>query len=213
MGVHPTKVIEGIDSGVYNACNLLEQDAREIKLEDLELEQVVKTSLSSKLDGIGLSKLVISALRSVGNSALYDGRYDFDKSIKVIRRTNMEDRLINGVVLERNRIDLEMPSEIKDAKIMIAKLDLKPIKESWLKENSKYQEIMIMENDRISKSKEIVDAMVKTGANTFLLASPEIDQVIEDLLVARRVIAVRISADEVESLSRYTGTKLVRRYR
>jgi archaeal chaperonin len=210
LGVHPTKVIEGIDSGVYNACNLLEQDARKIKLEDLELEQVVKTSLSSKLDGIGLSKLVISALRSVGNSALYDGRYDFDKSINVIRRTNMEDRLINGVVLERNRIDLEMPSEIKEAKIMIAKLDLKPIKESWLKENSKYQEIMIMENDRISKSKEIVDAMVETGANTFLLASPEIDQVIEDLLVARRVIAVRISADEVESLSRYTGTKLVR---
>ena len=155
---------------------------------------MVKTSLSSKLDGIGLTKLVISALRSVGNSALYDGRYDFDKSIKVIRRTNMEDNIINGVVLERNRIDLEMPSEIKDAKIMIAKLDFKPIKESWLKENSKYQEIMIMENDRISKSKEIVDAMVETGANTFFLASPEIDQVIEDLLVARRVIAVRISA-------------------
>ena len=89
LGVHPTKVIEGIDSGVSNACNFLEKDARKIKLEDLELEQVVKTSLSSKLDGVGLSKIVVSALRSVGGSALYDGRYDFDKSIKVIRRTNM----------------------------------------------------------------------------------------------------------------------------
>ena len=177
LGVHPTKVIEGIDSGVSNACNFLEKDARKIKLEDLELEQVVKTSLSSKLDGVGLSKIVVSALRSVGGSALYDGRYDFDKSIKVIRRTNMGDQLINGVLLERNRIDLEMPSEIKKAKIMIAKLDLKPIKESWLKENSKYQEIMIMESDRISKSKEIVESMIETGANTFLLASPEIDQV------------------------------------
>ena len=176
----------------------------------MELEQVVKTSLSSKLDGVGLSKIVVSALRSVGGSALYDGRYDFDKSIKVIRRTNMGDQLINGVLLERNRIDLEMPSEIKKAKIMIAKLDLKPIKESWLKENSKYQEIMIMENDRISKSKEIVDAMVETGANTFLLASPEIDQVIQDLLVARKVVAVRISTDEIDSLSRFTGTKLIR---
>ena len=101
----------------------------------------------------------------------------------------MGDQLINGVLLERNRIDLEMPSEIKKAKIMIAKLDLKPIKESWLKENSKYQEIMIMESDRISKSKEIVESMIETGANTFLLASPEIDQVIQDLLVARKVVA------------------------
>ena len=103
-----------------------------------------------------------------------------------------------------------MPSEIKKAKIMIAKLDLKPIKESWLKENSKYQEIMIMESDRISKSKEIVESMIETGANTFLLASPEIDQVIQDLLVARKVVAVRISTDEIDYLSRFTGTKLIR---
>jgi archaeal chaperonin len=89
-------------------------------------------------------------------------------------------------------------------------LDLKPIKESWLKDNSKYQEILAMENDRMSKSKEIVDAMVATGANTFLLASTEIDQTIEDLLVLRKVIAVRISTEEVDYLSRYTGAKPVR---
>ena len=67
-----------------------------------------------------------------------------------------------------------------------------------------------MESDRISKSKEIVESMIKTGANTFLLASPEIDQVIQDLLVARKVVAVRISTDEIDYLSRFTGTKLIR---
>ena len=43
---------------------------------------------------------------------------------------------------------------------MITKLDLKPIKESWLKENSKYDEIMAMETDRVSKAKEIVELML-----------------------------------------------------
>ena len=57
----------------------------------------------------------------------------------VIRRTNIDDRIVNGIVLERNRIDPEMPREVNDAKIMIAKLDLKPVKESWMKENSKYR--------------------------------------------------------------------------
>ena len=42
-------------------------------LNDIALEQVVKTSLSSKLDGQKLSSLVISALRSVGKNALYNG--------------------------------------------------------------------------------------------------------------------------------------------
>jgi chaperonin GroEL (HSP60 family) len=210
LGVHPTKVVEGIDSGVRHACELLESEVRHISIDDTSLDQVVKTSLSSKLDGEQLSSLVISALRSVGNNAVYDGSFDFDKSIMVIRKTNMEDRIVRGVVLERKRVDPEMPVEIKDSRIMIARLDLKPVKESWIKENSKYQEILSMENDRMAKSKKLVDAMIATGANTFLLASPEIDQVVEDLLVTNKVFAVRISTEEMDYLSRYTGAKIVR---
>jgi len=52
--------------------------------------------------------------------------------------------------------------------------------------------------------------MIATGANTFLLASTEIDQVVEDLLVSHNVFAVRISIEEMEYMSRYTGAKIVR---
>src|SRR4029450_9341713 len=96
----------------------------------------------------------------------------------VIRRTNMDDAVVNGIVLERKKIDPEMPTEVKEAKILIVKMDLKPVKESWLKEGSKYNEILSMEKDRVSKSKEIVDKLVSTGANTILIASSEVHQVI-----------------------------------
>ena len=52
--------------------------------------------------------------------------------------------------------------------------------------------------------------MIATGANTFLLASTEIDQVVEDLLVSYNVFAVRISTEEMDYMSRYTGAKIVR---
>src|ERR687892_741000 len=133
LGVHPTKIVEGIESGVKHACQILRQETRSISISDLDLEQVIRTSLASKLDGLKLSKLVISALRTVGKNAMYNGSYNFDKAIMVIRRTNMEDRTINGIVLERKRMDPEMPLEIKESRILIAKLDLKPVKESWLK--------------------------------------------------------------------------------
>lgn len=210
LGVHPTKVVEGIESGVKHACETLTKEAKKISLKDIALEQIVTTSLSSKMDGKKLSPLVILALRSVGKNALYNESFDFDKSIMVIRRTNMDDRVVNGIVLERKRMDPEMPLEIKEAKVMIVKLDLKPVKESWLKENSKYEEILHMENDRVAKSKEIVDAMLATGANTILIASPEVDEVVENLLVSRKVFAVRISTEEIEYLSRYTGAKPIR---
>jgi archaeal chaperonin len=210
LGVHPTKVVEGIEGGVKEACQLLEREAKKISLNEIALEQVVKTSLSSKLDGRRLSLLVISALRSVGKNALYNGSYDFDKTIMVLRRTTMEDRVVNGIVLERKRMDPEMPLEINEARVMIARLDLKPVKEAWVKENSKYEEILNMENDRIAKSKDIVNSMLATGANAILIASGEVDQVIENLLVANKVFAVRISIEEIEYLSRYTGAKPVR---
>jgi len=210
LGVHPTKVVEGIEGGVKEACQLLEREAKKIALNEIALEQVVKTSLSSKLDGRKLSLLVISALRSVGKNALYNGSYDFDKTIMVLRRTTMEDRVVNGIVLERKRMDPEMPLEINEARVMIARLDLKPVKEAWVKENSKYEEILNMENDRVAKSKDIVNSLLATGANAILIASGEVDQVIENLLVASKVFAVRISIEEIEYLSRYTGAKPVR---
>jgi archaeal chaperonin len=210
LGVHPTKVVEGIEGGVKEACQLLEREAKKIALNEIALEQVVKTSLSSKLDGRKLSLLVISALRSVGKNALYNGSYDFDKTIIVLRRTTMEDRLVNGIVLERKRMDPEMPLEINEARVMIARLDLKPVKEAWVKENSKYEEILNMEKDRVAKSKDIVNSLIATGANAILIASGEVDQVIENLLVASKVFAVRISIEEIEYLSRYTGAKPVR---
>jgi chaperonin GroEL (HSP60 family) len=113
-------------------------------------------------------------------------------------------------VLERRRLDPELPSEVNSAKILILKMDLKPIKESWIKENSKYQDILTMENDRFEKSKKIVDAILETGMNTVFIASPEVDQIIEDMFVSKGVFAVHISNEEIEYLSRYTGCKTIR---
>jgi archaeal chaperonin len=210
LGVHPTKVVEGIESGVRHACSLLEKETKSITLDDTMLEQVVRTSLSSKLDGKQLASVVISALRMVGKKAIYNGLYNFDRSIMVIRKTNIEDKVVNGMILERKRLDPEMPSDVAEPKIMIVKMDLKPVKESWLKENTQYQDILSMENDRLTKAKQIVDSIIATGANAILIASPEVDQVIEDLLVAKKVFAVRISTDEIEYLSRYIGAKPIR---
>jgi chaperonin GroEL (HSP60 family) len=210
LGVHPTKVVEGIESGVKHACALLEEESKKIAINDIELEHVVKTSLASKLDGASLARMVIRALRNVGENAKYDGEYDFNKSIMVIRKPSMEDQIINGIVLERGRLDPELPVEINGARILITKLDLKPVKEAWIKENKNYQEILLMENDRMSKSKEIVDSMIKTGANTVLIASPEVDQAVEDMLVARGIFAARVATEEIDHLIRYTGAKPVR---
>jgi chaperonin GroEL (HSP60 family) len=210
LAVHPTKVVEGIESGVKHACDLLNKSAKKISLDGIELDQIVKTSLSSKLDGNVLYKMVVSALRAAGKDAIYGDTYDFDKSIKVVRRTDIDDKIVNGVVLERRRLDPELPIQVNNAKILILKLDLKPVKESWIKENSKYQDILTMENDRLVKSKKIVDAILETGANTLFIASPEVDQIIEDLFVSKGIFAVHISNEEIEYLSRYTGAKPVR---
>jgi len=210
LAIHPTKIIEGIDTGIKQSIELLEKQAERISPNDIGLEQVIKTSMNSKLDGSSLAKLVLSTIRSLGENAKYNGRYDFDKNIKVIRKTKIEDKVVKGVILERKRMDPDLPLEMKNPKIMIAKLDLKPVKESWITENSKYEEILQMEKDKFEKAKELVNKIIATGANTILIASPEVDEIVENLLVSNKIFAVRISREEIEYLSRYTGAKPVR---
>jgi chaperonin GroEL (HSP60 family) len=210
LGVHPSKIVEGIESGVKYTCKLLETEAKKISLNDIELEQVIRTSLASKLDGQKLAPLVLSAIRSVGENAIYDNKFDFNKAIVVIRKANMQDNLVNGIVLERKRLDKDMPSEVKNAKAMRCRLDLKPIKESWLTDSSKYEDITTMENDKVKKSKEIVSDIMSTGANVLFIASPEVDEFIVNLLVSNNLLAIRVSEDEIDQLARYTGAKPVR---
>lgn len=210
LAIHPTKIIEGIDTGIKQSIELLEKQAERISPNDIGLEQVIKTSMNSKLDGSSLAKLVLSTIRSLGENAKYNGRYDFDKNIKVIRKTKIEDKVVKGVILERKRMDPDLPLEMKNPKIMIAKLDLKPVKESWITENSKYEEILQIEKDKFEKAKELVNKIIATGANTILIASPEVDEIVENLLVSNKIFAVRISREEIEYLSRYTGAKPVR---
>ena len=210
LGVHPSKVVDGVESGVKSVCQLLEAEAKKISMDSPELESVVRTSLASKLDGGKLAPIVIETIRLVGDRAKINNEYDFNKSIMVIRKTNMNDSLFNGVVLERKRMDPEMPLEVKGAKILISKLDLKPIKEAWIKESKQYGDIMSMENDRAIKCKNIVDSISATGANVVLIDSPEVDQYIENLLISKNIMAMHISTDEVEPLSRYTEAKPVR---
>ena len=42
--VHPTKVVEGIESGVRHSCDLLIKSAKKISRDQAELDQIVKTS-------------------------------------------------------------------------------------------------------------------------------------------------------------------------
>ena len=37
LAVHPTKVVEGIESGVRHSCDLLKKSAKKISLDDIEL--------------------------------------------------------------------------------------------------------------------------------------------------------------------------------
>jgi chaperonin GroEL (HSP60 family) len=210
LSVHPSKIVEGIESGVKYACKLLEAKAKKISINDIELEHVIRTSLASKLDGQKLAPLVLSAIRSVSENAIYNDKFDFNKTINVIRKANMQDTLVNGIALERKKMDKDMPSKVKNANIMICKLDLKPIKESWLTGSSKYEDITAMENDRIKKSKEIISEILSTGANVLFIASPEIDQYFENLLISNNMLAIRISENEIDQLTRYTGAKPVR---
>ena len=50
---------------------------------------------------------------------------------------------------------------------MIARLDLKPVKEAWVKEIVRTEEILNMGNDRVAKSKDIVNFLLSNRCERY----------------------------------------------
>lgn len=211
LKVHPTKVVEGIDRGVQRLLKALVESSRKISINDPEFEQVVKTSTASKMDGAMLADLAIQAVRLVGEKARGSEKYDIRKHTVLINKLGVKDQMVNALVLERRRLDTGMPTEVKEAKILVLKTDLKPFKESWEKGVSHYQELLKMQEDRGQKMTQIADAIAKCGANVAFLVSSQIDEALLVELTVRKILAIRLATEEVDYITRYTGAQTVRK--
>ena len=118
--IHPTIIAMGYRKAAEKAQEILDQ----IAIDDVDSEILLKVAMTA-MTGKGteaarepLAKLIVDAVEAVAEE---DGTVDTD-NIKIEKKDGAvveESNLVEGVIVDKERVHPGMPSEIKDAKIAL----------------------------------------------------------------------------------------------
>ena len=215
--IHPSTVITGYRRALDIALRELEKIAKPIKLDDKKtLKKIVNTSLGSKSLGFAtdhIADLAINAVLSIVEER--DGKLYADKEniqiVKKMGKSLLESELINGIIVDKEVVHPAMPKRVTNAKIALINAPFEIEKTEFsaeirIRDPLKMKEFLD-EETRILK--EMVDKVVKVGANV-VFCQKGIDDIAQFFLAKAGILAVRrVKASDMEKLAKATGARIV----
>ncbi|MCH7850407.1 MAG: thermosome subunit [Nanoarchaeota archaeon] len=209
--IHPTIITRGYRWASEKAIEILGELAVEIDSEE-ELVKIASTAMTGK--GVEhlrekFSEMIVEAVKIVGV-----GTYVNLEDIKIEKQRGKsieESTLIQGVILDKERLNIDMPSEVHDARILLLEEALEiigPETEAKISVTDPAQlQKFISQEDEILKKK--VETIKGTGANV-LFVQRGIDDVVSFYLAKAGIYAVRrVPKTDMQSIAKATGAKIV----
>jgi len=221
QNIHPTVIVKGYRIAAEKSLQILESISKPITDTDIDLlKKIAITAITGKEAEAAkeiLSDLIVQAATSVLEKHKENGKtiVTINKDdIKIEKNTggSVEDsELIEGIVLDKEKIHPSMPSQIKDAKIALidSAIEIKNTEietKIQISDPEKMQAFMDMEERML---RGMVDKIVNTGANV-LICQKGIDDLAQHFLAKKGVYAVRrVKKSDMEKLARATGASIV----
>jgi thermosome len=211
MDIHPTIIAMGYRQAAEKAQDILDEIAISNIDSDI-LEKVAMTAMTGKGTEKArepLAKLVVEAVEQVQE----DGKVDTDH-IKIEKKEGavVEDsELVQGVIIDKERVHQGMPEKVENAKIAILNSALE------VKETEVDAEIRITDPNQMQAFIEQEENMLKdmvakisdSGANV-LFCQKGIDDLAQHYLSKAGILAVRrVKKSDIEKLSKATGANIV----
>ncbi|MCL7413401.1 MAG: thermosome subunit, partial [ANME-2 cluster archaeon] len=215
--VHPTIIASGYRMAADKTIEILKTIV--VNVDENDDEMLLKIS-NTAITGKGaensknkLSKLIVRAVRSVveeeGGKKVVD--IDNIKMEKKVGASVEESELIEGMVIDKERVHPNMPKQVKNAKIALVS---EPVE---FKKTEVDAEISITSPDQLQQFldqeekmlKEMVDKIINSGANV-VVCQKGIDDMAQHYLAKAGILAVRrVKKSDMEKLSRASGASVV----
>jgi thermosome len=217
--IHPTVITKGYRLAAEKSQELLKNLA--INIEDNEnlLKELVFTSLASKNASAKKEKfadIIVRAVKQISESKNeQNSKFKIDLSnikIEKVKGEGIEDtELIQGIVLDKEKVSVDMPSQIRNAKIALIDVALEiktPETETKISISSPEQLQSFLEQEEKSL-KDMADRIKQSGA-TVVFCQKGIDEVAQYYLAKEKIYACRrIAKSDMEKLARATNAKIV----
>ena len=211
--IHPTVLAKGYRLAEIRAQEILLSIAENVTLDNLDiLKNIAITAMTGKgaeANKEKLAELAVQAVRGVAEC----NKIDLG-DIKVERRvgeSSDNSELINGIVLDKERVHPGMPEKVIEAKVALLDCALE------IKNTEIDAKIQITDPNQLNAFleqeertlREMVDKIKSSGA-TVLFCQKGIDDLAQHFLSKADILAVRrVKKSDLEKLSRATNAKIV----
>ena len=216
QNVHPTVICEGFRLAAEKAISLLDGHGISTNDNDAILLEVAKTSLTGKSAGAVKSFMADICVRAVNAVGVVDeGERIVDLSdIKVEKRQGgsiKDSTLIDGILLDKERVHAGMPRSINDAKIALINSAVE------VKKTEVDAKIQITDPNQLASFlaeeenyiRGLVEKITASGANV-LICQKGIDELAQHYLSKAGVFTIRrAKKSDMEALSKATGAQIV----
>ncbi|MFP4523295.1 MAG: thermosome subunit alpha [Candidatus Woesearchaeota archaeon] len=217
QNVHPTSVIKGFQKASVESQKKLHEIAKKITTKDTAiLEKLSMTAMTGKVAEQAkehLSKIVVCAIKQVSKNNK-ENKNISTETISIQKKIGAnvdQSELISGLVLDKQKIHNNMPSQIKEAKIALidSPLELQQTDTDAkisITDPSKLQEFLDMEERMLKK---LVDKITSTGANV-VFCQKGVDEIVQYLLAQKGVYACRrVKKSDMEKIAQATGANII----
>ncbi len=215
--IHPTIITSGYRLARLKTTEILDDIAEDVELGDEDvLEKVAMTAMTGKSAEASreyLAEIAVSAVKQVAEED--NGELVVDKDmIKVEQKeggTVDDTELIQGVILDKEKVHGNMPSKVENASIALLKTPIE------VRETETDAEINISDPSQLKsfveqeegQLKEMVEKLDEVGANV-VLCQKGIDDIAQHYLAKKGIFAVRrVSTSDIEKLANATGASIV----
>jgi thermosome len=215
--IHPTVITKGYRLSREKCTDILEQISLDADLNDEEtLRKVAMTAMTGKSAETArdyLADIAVEAVSSVADESS-DRIFVDQDSIKVEKKkgSSVEDTdLVQGVILDEEKVHSGMPSEVEDARIALidSAIEVKETStdaEINISDPTQMQNFVEQEEEQL---KDMVDAIDEAGANV-VLCQKGIDDIAQHYLAKKGIFAIRrVSSGDLDKLSNATGGSIV----
>ncbi len=217
QGVHPTVIASGYRLASIKAKDILQTLAKQVTVDDRDLLlKIAATAITGK--GAEASKDVFANLAVDAVLAVVDaenGKKTVDvEDIKVEKKVGgsvEESQLIEGMVIDKERVHTNMPKKVTDAKILLLNeaLEIKKTEvdaEISIKSPDQLQLFLDQEEQMLH---DMVNKVIDSGANV-VFVQKGIDDIAQHYLAKSGIYAARrVKKSDMEKLARATGAKIL----
>ncbi|MEA1924657.1 MAG: thermosome subunit alpha [Candidatus Altiarchaeota archaeon] len=215
--IHPTIIARGYRMAAAKADKILNDIGKKITIDDDDqLNKIAITAMTGKgaeSSKEQLAELSVNAIKQVSEKK--DDSYEVDlDNVKVEKKQGgsvADSELIQGIIIDKERVHSGMPKNLDNAKIALLDSALE-IKETetdakiQITDPSQLESFVAQEEKQI---KAMADSIADSGA-TVLFCQKGIDDLAQHFLAKKNIMAVRrVKKSDMDKLSKATGASII----